>query len=137
MGKTLLEAASLWSRHGGPVPDPYAPSVAQLAPDSDLMDRLDRESVLFGTQVLSLAIPNDVVVPADHARWLEYPSVVVPPEGLNGHEAVVTSVAATAVAARFLRDGPAPCRAMWDTWGPRIGAGVSAAERVLPWLLGR
>ena len=136
-GKALLEAASLWSRHGGPVPDPYAPSVAQLAPGSGLMDRLDKEAVVFGTRVLSLAIPNDVVVPADHARWLEYPSVVVPPEGLNGHEAVVTSAAATAAAARFLRDGPAPCRSTWDLWGPRIGAGVSAIERAVPWLLGR
>lgn len=137
VGRALLGATSWWSRRGGPIPDPYAPSVAQLAPGSGLMDRLDREAVLFGTRVLSLAIPNDVVVPADHARWFAYPSVVVPPEGLNGHEAVVTSTAAKAAAIRFLRDGPAPCRSSWDLWGPRIGAGVSAAERIVPWLLGR
>lgn len=135
-GSALLKAASWWSRHSGPLPDPYATSVGQLAPGSGLLTRLDREAVLYGTRVLSLGIPNDVVVPADRARWDRYASHVVGPAGLNGHEAVVTSEAAHAVARRFLRDGPATCRTGWDLWGPRLGRAFGSLERAVPALLG-
>lgn len=134
IGRALLDTASWWANNGGPIPDPYSRAVTQLAPGSDLLERLDRESVLWGTRVLSLALPNDVVVPADHAVWDEYQSSVVGPEGLNGHDAVVTSAAADAIARRFLRDGPSACRGSWDLWGPRVGRVVSFAERALPWL---
>lgn len=133
-GRALLRAGSWWASHGGPVPDPYATSVAQLAPGSDLLRRLDREAVLYGTKVLSLAIANDVVVPADHARWQDYGSSVVAPEGVNGHDAVVTSSSALAIAQGFLRDAPPACRTAWDLWGPRVGRAVSLAERAVPWL---
>lgn len=133
-GRALLRAGSWWASHGGPVPDPYATSVAQLAPGSDLLRRLDRAAVLYGTKVLSLAIANDVVVPADHARWEAYRSSVVGPEGVNGHDSVVTSDAAVAIARGFLRDAPPACRTAWDLWGPRFGRVVSFGEQAVPWL---
>ena len=137
LGSAALKAASWWSRNSGPLPDPYAPSVQQLAPGSELLDRLDQEATLYGTRVLSLAIPNDVVVPADRARWTAYPSHVVPPEGLNGHDAVVTSRTAVAIASRFLRGAGPVCPSVWDLWGPRIGTAIGLVEKVLPWVVGR
>jgi hypothetical protein len=134
-GRALMIAGSSWSKLGGPLPDPYAPSIAQLAPGSDLLQRLDSEAVLFGTRVLSLGIANDAVVPADHAGWRRYATHVVGPEGLNGHDRVVTSDVARSIAKSFLRDGPATCRGGWDLWGPRIGRVISVTERALPWLL--
>lgn len=133
IGRALLGAASKWSRGGGPVPDPYSTAVAQLAPGSALMRRLAAEGVMYGTRVLTLAIPNDVVVPADRARWGQYPGVVVPPAGLNGHDAVVTSPIARAAAHAFLRDAPPACRSVWDVIGPPVGAGIGLLERAAPW----
>lgn len=136
-GRALLKAASWWSRQSGPLPDPYAVSVRQLAPGSDLLGRLDEEAALYGTRVLSLAIPHDLVVPADRALWGGYETHVVPPDGLNGHDAVVTSRTAAAIATRFLRDGATTCRTGWDLWGPRIGRAVGLIESVVPRLVGR
>jgi hypothetical protein len=132
--RAALGLGSLSAQAGGPLPDPYAPAVAQMAPGSDLLDALGREAVLYGTRVLSLAIANDLVVPADRARWAPYASAVVGPRGWNGHNAIVTSAAARGITHAFLRDARAVCRGGWDLWGPRIGAGISAAERALPWL---
>ena len=131
-GRAALRLASHWANAGGPIPDPYAPSVAQMAPGSHLLRALDREAVLYGTRVLSLGIANDVVVPADHVRWDDHAATVVGPRGINGHDAIVTSPEARGVAHAFLRDARTTCRGGWDLWGPRIGAGISLAERVLP-----
>lgn len=135
VGRALMMAGRWWSRNGGPLPDPYAPSIEQLSPGSELLQRLDSEAVLFGTRVLSLGIANDAVVPADRSGWRRYPTHVVGPEGLNGHDRVVTSDIARSIAKAFLRDGPATCRGGWDLWGPRVGGVISTAERALPWLL--
>ena len=134
-GRVALTLASRWANVGGPIPDPYAPAVAQMAPGSGLLTALDREDVLYGTRVLSLGIANDVVVPADHTRWDGHPAMVVGPRGINGHDAIVTSPEARGIAHAFLRDARATCRGGWDLWGPRMGAGISFAERVLPLLL--
>lgn len=136
-GRAALEAASWWAKNSGPLPDPYATSVQQLAPGSELLERLDEEATLYGTRVLSLAIPNDVVVPADRARWDAYEGRVVPPEGLNGHDAVVTSRTAVAIASSFLRGAGPTCLSGWDRWGPRIGSAIGLVERAVPWLIGR
>jgi hypothetical protein len=137
VGHRLLDAASWWAHHGGPLPDPRAVSVEQLAPGSGLLERLDREAASFGTRVLSLAIPNDLVVPAHAAFWAPYESSVAPPRGLNGHDAVVSSPDAVARAQAFLRDAPPTCRGAWDLWGPRVGRVIGLAERALPWVIGR
>ena len=134
-GRTALMLASRWAKAGGPVPDPYAPAVAQMAPGSGLLRTLDREAVLYGTRVLSLGIANDVVVPADHARWDGHAATIVGPRGFNGHDAIVTSPEARGIAHAFLRDARTTCRGGWDLWGPRIGAGISLAERLVPRLL--
>ena len=131
-GRGALMLASRWASGGGPIPNPYAPAVAQMAPGSRLLSSLDREAVLYGTRVLSLGIANDVVVPADHARWDGHAATVVGPRGINGHDAIVTSPEARGIAHAFLRDARTTCRGGWDLWGPRIGAGISFAERVLP-----
>lgn len=131
-GRALLKAGSWWSSKGGPLPDPYAPSVAQLAPGSSLMDRLAQETVVYGTRVLTLSIPHDVVVPASSARWPGHPHGVAPPTGLNGHDAIVGSRLARGIAHGFLRDRPAPCRDGWDLWGPRVGRAIAATEAWLP-----
>lgn len=134
-GKAALGLLSWWSKSGGPIPDPNAPSTAQLAPGSDLLDALGREDVLYGTRVLSLGIPNDLVVPADRARWSGHTSAVVAPDGWNGHDAIVTSGDARGIAHAFLRDARGPCRGAWDLWGPRVGGTISMAERAIPWLI--
>lgn len=130
-GAALLAGASLWSRRGGPVPDPLSVAVSQMQPGSELLRSLAREDVLFGTRALALAIPNDVIVPADRARWAGHASTVVPPAGLNGHEAIVTSDAARAITRAFLRDGPPACLGPWDSWGPRLGRAIGWTERLL------
>jgi hypothetical protein len=135
IGRAALALVSRWSKGGGPIPDPKAPSVAQLAPESDLLGSLDREDVLYGTRVLSLGIPNDLVVPADRARWRGHTSAVVPPRGWNGHDAIVTSDQARGLAHSFLRGARAPCRGAWDLWGPRLGAAISTVEGIVPRLI--
>lgn len=131
-GRTLLQAGSWWSRNGAAVPDPYAESVAQLAPGSELMAALADETVVYGTRVLTLSIPHDVVVPADVSRWPSHPHSVVPPTGWDAHDAVVTSRTARGIAHAFLRGRPGPCRDGWDRWGPRIGGALSALQKWLP-----
>ena len=135
VGRAALWLASRWAGAGGPIPDPYSPSVAQLTPGSGLLEALDREAVLYGTRVLSLGIANDVVVPADHARWDGHAASIVGPRGINGHDAIVTSPEARGIAHAFLRDARTTCRGGWDLWGPRIGAAISSAERTLPKLV--
>ncbi len=116
------------------LPHPGAPSVAQLAPGSALLRDLAKEDVLFGVRALALAIPNDPIVPANHARWRGETSATVPPAGglLGGHKAIVSSPAALAIAHRFLRDGAPVCASKWDDWGSLAGAAFSRAERLLP-----
>ena len=134
-GKLALQVGSWAAYRGSPIPDPLSTAVGQLAPGSPLMDRLADETVLFGTRVLTLAIPNDLVVPADRARWAPHAHSVVEPRGLNGHDAIVTSSPALAAARTFLRGGPPLCRGAWDLWGPRVGRTVSFLERNVPRLL--
>lgn len=116
------------------LPHPGAGSVGQLAPGSDLLDGLAREDVLFGVRALALTTPNDLIVPASHARWRGETSATVPPAGglLGGHEAIVSSEAALAIAHRFLRDGPPLCPTKWDDWGSLAGRTISATEGLIP-----
>lgn len=137
VGRALVEAASWWTRRGGPIPDPLSAAVAQLAPGSELLAQLDREAVLYGTRVLTIAIPNDVIVPAERARWDGHALTVVPPRGLNGHDAVVTSRSARSAAHAFLRDAAPVCEGAWDLWGPRVGRAISFLEGVAPRLVGQ
>ena len=134
-GRLLLDGATRWAAGGGPLPDPRSPAVVQLAPGSELLRQLARERFLFGTRILALAIPNDLIVPADRAL-LGSGSRTVPPKGINGHSAIVSSWHARAAAYRFLRDAATTCRSGWDDWGGRLGSLVGALERSLTSLPG-
>ena len=81
---------------------------------------------MFGTRVLALAMPHDLVVPAQHALYPGKSGRVLAPRGLNGHEAVVAAEEARALSYAFLRDAPDSCRGNWDEWGPVLGRGISA-----------
>ncbi|MDQ3964473.1 MAG: peptidoglycan DD-metalloendopeptidase family protein [Actinomycetota bacterium] len=130
LGGVAMAALSRWARAGGPIPDPYAPAVAQLAPGSPLLTALAREDVVFGTRVLALGIPNDPVVPAQAARMDGASNVTVPWAGLpwGGHEAIVSSPVALAAAHRFLRDGAPICSSRWDGIGTAAGGALSFLE---------
>jgi hypothetical protein len=134
-GRHLLDRVGAWSRSGGPIPDPRATAVAQLAPGSELLTELAREDLVFGVRGLALSIPHDVVVPADRAALPEELNRAVPPVGLNGHGSIVGSARALTLAHAFLRDGADPCRTGWDTWAPRFGRLIGAAEIRAPKML--
>lgn len=130
-GRQVLAAAKALADRGLPVPDPTSASVRQLAPGSALMSSLAREDVTFGTKVLALAVPNDPVVPADHALMPGEQGRVIPWTGfgLGGHSAIVTSPSAHALAYAFLSDGAPSCTTRWDEVGPVIGGVWSTLER--------
>ncbi|MGH2808960.1 MAG: peptidoglycan DD-metalloendopeptidase family protein [Actinomycetota bacterium] len=138
-GRWALDALSDLSAQGVPVPDPDSPAVTQLAPGSDLMEHLDGSDVSFGTRVLTLAVPNDPIVPADHAQIPEHPGRVIPWEGhpLAGHSTVVDSATSRALAYQFLRDDAPACPSGWDRVGPAIGRSYSAFQSHLDWLYGK
>jgi hypothetical protein len=92
------------------------------------MSALARQDVAYGTQVLTLASPFDVVVPADRARIPGKLNRVVPPNGLDVHQAIVRSEPARRIEYSFLRGGPVACRSWWDAHGPALGAGVDWIE---------
>lgn len=128
-GSWVLDRVSSWSE-SAPIPDPRSDAVSQLAPDSELMKGLASEDVSYGTRVLTLAIPNDPVVPADRASIDGEYGRIVPWEGnpLGGHKAIVTSDAARSVAYSFLADGAPRCKTGWDSGGEIIGWGFSRAQ---------
>lgn len=128
-GSWVLDRVSDWSATV-PVPDPRSDAVRQLAPGSALMRDLAAEDVAFGTRVLTLAIPNDPVVPADRAAIDGEYGRIVPWEGnpLGGHKRIVTSDAARSVAYAFLADGAPQCRTGWDSSGELVGRGYSFVQ---------
>jgi hypothetical protein len=133
-GRWVNRLAGRWSRSGGPVPDPSARSLAQLAPGSRLMRELAQEDVLFGTRVLTLGAFNDAIVPADRAHIPGEIGRVVGPNGVNGHDAIVRSPEAVGMAHAWLRDAEPPCPGAWDAIGRANGRLLSAVESRLPWL---
>ena len=135
-GRLLVDGLSEWSERGGALPDPRSVAVDQLAPTSELMERLGEERTLFGTRVLALTIPNDAIVPADRALLPTALSRTVPPSGLNGHSAILTSSSARAIAFGFLRDAPETCTSSWDSVGPPLGRLVGLIESNLAELPG-
>lgn len=112
-------------------PDPNAVAVAQLSPSSDLSGLLAQEDVAFGTRVLSLAVPDDLAVPAHRARLEHEQNLTLPPAGGFAHSRIVESERAAAVAHDFLRDAAPTCEGGWHTWGPRVGRVLELAEDAL------
>jgi hypothetical protein len=105
-----------------------SPAVDELAPGSPLLTGLARQDVAYGTQVLTLAAPLDVVVPADRAGIPGRLNRVVPPNGLSAHSAIVRSESARRIEYSFLRGGPVACRSWWDDHGRELGAGIGWIE---------
>jgi pimeloyl-ACP methyl ester carboxylesterase len=127
-GAGVLLGASKLAAAGAPVPDPLSAAVQQLAPESHLMKTLAREDVAYGTRVLTLGIPNDVVVPTGRTDISGEGHRVVSPKGLNGHSAIVASPVARGLAYDFLRGAAPACPGTWDRWGPKAGRVVSWFE---------
>lgn len=129
-GKHVLGAMKELSDRGWPVPDPTSAAVRQLAPGSELIRSLSREDVSFGTRVLALGIPNDPVVPADHALFPGQQGRIVPWTGMNlgGHSAIVSSPVARGIAYSFLSDRAPTCTTGWDRAGIAFGEVWSALE---------
>jgi len=136
-GRWVNDLAARWARSGGPVPDPDARSLEQIAPGSDLLDEMAAEDVLFGTRVLAVGIVNDGVVPADRALVPGEVGRIVGPRGMNGHEAVVSSPETRAIVHAWLRDADPPCPGAWEGFGRTYGRFISGLEANLPWLYGR
>ncbi|MGH2746351.1 MAG: peptidoglycan DD-metalloendopeptidase family protein [Actinomycetota bacterium] len=128
VGSLVLDHASGWSRAGGPLPDPYSVAVTQLRTDSDLISWMQTEDIAYGTRALALAMPHDVIVPADRSRFDGEANRILPPEGGNGHGGIVRSRLAHAVARTFLRDARPTCPGGWDRWGGFIGRAIGFVE---------
>lgn len=128
-GRWVVDGMSHWSRTRGGMPDPRSVAVDQLRPGSALLGDMAKESVVYGTKALTLAIPNDLIVTAERATWHEATARVVPPSGLNGHSSVVSSDVAQGLAYGFLRGAPQSCETGWDLWGPRLGRGIGFVEQ--------
>ncbi|MDQ4095429.1 MAG: peptidoglycan DD-metalloendopeptidase family protein [Actinomycetota bacterium] len=127
-GPFAVDELSDRARQGESAVDPQAPSVAQMRPDSTFMANLAREDVSYGTRVLALAAPHDLIVPAHNALWPGEDSRVLSPASWNGHREAVASAEAKALAYAFLRRAPASCPGNWDEWGPLLSRGVSFAH---------
>lgn len=127
-GNAINDVLSDLARGTELFPDPRAEAVAQLSPDSELHALLAREDVAYGTRVLSLAVPDDVAVPAHRTRLDHEKSLTLPPAGGFAHSRIVESERAASVAHDFLRDAAPSCPGGWDTWGPRWGRLVEALE---------
>ncbi|MDQ3986055.1 MAG: peptidoglycan DD-metalloendopeptidase family protein [Actinomycetota bacterium] len=127
VGPALIEWVSRRSERGS-VPDPLAPSVAQMAPDSSFLADLSVRDVTFGTKVLALAMPHDAVVPAHRALYPGKQSRILEPEGFDGHDSVTASPQARALAYSFLRGRAEACPSGWDVGGLGLGLALERLE---------
>jgi Peptidase family M23/Palmitoyl protein thioesterase len=130
-GSFLVDGMSDWARENAHIPDPRARAVRQMTPGSRFVSGLAREDVTFGTRVLSLAMPHDVVVPADRALYPGKDGRVLSPSGINGHDSVVSTDESRSLAYAFLRGAPDSCRGNWDEWGPVLGRGIGWAQSAI------
>lgn len=131
-GRLVNDALGFAARATGWFPDPGAQAVAQLSPSSRFQQLAAREDVSFGTRVLSLAVPDDFVVPAHRARFAHGENLTLPPAGGFAHSTIVSSERAASVAYDFLRDAATACPGEWDSWGPRLGRLIEFVEDRLP-----
>jgi hypothetical protein len=132
-GGWVLDQMSKWSVG----PDPRSRAVANLATDSELITQLAGHDVLFGTQVLSLAAANDVIIPAPRTAYEGGDNAVVPPPGIFGHREILESRSALGLAHAFLGDAGNACKSAWDHWAGIAGGGVEAAHRAVPEIYAR
>jgi alpha-beta hydrolase superfamily lysophospholipase len=138
LGGRIAVGALSWLAERGwlPLPGADAQALVDLTPRSKLLTALARQDVAYGTRVLSLVMPHDLLVPADRSQITAETFRVVAPRGLWGHGAILGSERARALAYDFLRDAPEPCRGAWDVAGPLLGRALgwayAGAGRLLP-----
>ncbi|MGH2788089.1 MAG: peptidoglycan DD-metalloendopeptidase family protein [Actinomycetota bacterium] len=135
-GGLVVEAASLWARHGGPLPDPDGPAARELKTDSDLIRWLATEDVMYGTRVLALAVPDDLIVTANRAAMPGALNRVVPPEGLSVDDAPRTRpdhqfITEALDASRRIGEGPMGWIALAADVGPETARAVRAHLRIV------
>jgi hypothetical protein len=116
-----------------PIPSAGSEAVRDLVPGSHLLGALARQDVAYGARFLNIAMPHDVIVPADRTEMPHELYRVVPPRGLWGHATILSSPEMRALAYDFMRDAPEPCATMWDVLGPVTGRLVGWSQ----WALGR
>ncbi|MFN2490032.1 MAG: peptidoglycan DD-metalloendopeptidase family protein [Actinomycetota bacterium] len=135
VGALALGAVARAIRSGDlPLPDPRSSAVTELATGSTLMSALAQEDVAFGTRVLALAMPHDLLVPADRASLRGSSGRVLAPAGVWGHSSILRSNAARTLVYDFMRDAAASCAGAWDRVGPLLGAGLGLGYRALGWV---
>ena len=130
-GRFLVDAISDRAALSRVIPHPEAHSIDQMKPDSEFLQRLATEDVTYGTRVLALAMPHDVIVPADRALYPGKLGRVLSPEGLNGHRSVVASRRGRWIAYSFLRDASVSCRTNWDEWGATVGSAIGWGQGMI------
>lgn len=135
VGTLALRALSALAAGRLPLPPAASAAVEDLRPGSPMMAALARRDVVFGSRVLSLAAPNDILVPADRSMLVHEGNRLVHPTGLWGHSAILASEEARVGAYDFLRDAPAACAARWEGLGRLAGRALGLAYEGLPRLL--
>ena len=126
--RLVFHSLGRWAANGGPIPDPGAQAVRQLAPGSGVITRLGSHDTAFGTRFLSLAAAGDLAVPTSRSDLYGATHHVVSPGGLNAHGAIVRSDSARAYAYAFLRDAAPGCRSSWETRGRFLGGAIDFIE---------
>ena len=130
-GRFVVDELAERGRQGRFPLDPEATSIDQMKPGSAFVTALANEDVSFGTRVLALAMPHDLIVPTSNALFPGEDSRVMSPGDINGHREVVASDQARSLAYAFLRGAPDSCPGNWDSWGPLLSRGVSFAHGVV------
>ena len=132
MHDSLIGRPALWALGGltellgGVIPNPNSRSVRDLAPHSDVLDRLGGQDIVYGTQALALGTAGDLVVPADRSSLPEETSRWVTAEGLNHHSSIVGGTESLLAAHAFLRGAPACIDAATRT--PALGRVIGGLE---------
>ena len=119
------------SDRGLPIPSLDSEALHQLTPNSELLGSLARQDVAFGTKVLTLSIPNDLIVPQGRAEYPGKPNVVVPSEGWFGHSEIARSPRALQVARSFLAGAGAACPPELGLLDRHLGKVVDGGQSLL------
>lgn len=128
---TLWALGGLTELLGGAIPNPNSRSVRDLAPHSEVLDRLGQQDILYGTRALALGTAGDLVVPADRTALPEERSLWVGADGLNRHSSIVGGEESLLAAHAFLRGAPGCIDAADGV--PILGRFIGLAE----WGLGK
>jgi hypothetical protein len=98
------------------------PAIGELAPGSELLQRIAAQPLPAGPTYLSIAAQGDPVVPSPDAHLAGAENVIVPVGGLDAHADLPGSQAATREMALALADLPPSCESAADAvldalWG--------------------